>query len=45
VPDLVKYGSLTSVSAWVKPMDIKRASVSRVLAPAKVEAVKELKEH
>jgi hypothetical protein len=33
--------SMTYGSAWVKPMDIKRASIWEVLALAEVEAAKE----
>jgi hypothetical protein len=33
---------MTISSAWVKPMDIKRAPVWRVLPLAKIEAVKEI---
>jgi hypothetical protein len=36
---------MTSGSAWVNPMDIKRASIWEVLALAKVEVVKELQQH
>jgi hypothetical protein len=41
LPILIGYGSMTFGSTWIEPMDIKRALFWKVLALAKVEAVKE----
>jgi hypothetical protein len=39
------HGSLTYGSAWVEPMEMKRTSVSRVLALAKVEPLEASEQH
>jgi hypothetical protein len=41
VPNLVGHGSVILGSTGVEPIDLKRASVCRILALAKAEALKE----
>jgi hypothetical protein len=45
VPTMVGYGSVTFDFTWVESVDLKRPSVRRVLALAKVEALKEHEQH
>jgi hypothetical protein len=45
MPKLVGYGFIIFDSTWVELMDIKRASMWRVLVLAMVKALKELEQH
>jgi hypothetical protein len=43
-PTFTGHEFMTFGSAWIKPVDIKTAKIWRVLAVAKVEVLKELKQ-